>query len=61
MPWCELASAFIYLGDFDRALRLFARGREELDPAFKHINVEPLYDQLRPDPRFQAFLRNAGF
>ncbi len=61
VPWCELASAFIYLGDFDRALRLFERGREELDPAFKHINVEPLYDQLRPDPRFQAFLRNAGF
>jgi serine/threonine-protein kinase len=57
VPYCELAGAYIYLGDHDTALGLFAKGIDERDPAVKHIAVEPLYDRIRADPRFQALLR----
>jgi TolB-like protein/DNA-binding SARP family transcriptional activator/Flp pilus assembly protein TadD len=60
VPYCELASAFIYLGDFESALALFERGFEERDPAIKHIAVEPLYDRIRGHQRFQQLLRRAG-
>ena len=60
VPYCELASAFIYLGDFESALALFERGFEERDPAMKHMAVEPLYDRIRGHERFQALLRRAG-
>jgi len=60
VPYCELASAFVYLGDFEAALALFERGFEERDPALKHMAVEPLYDRIRGHGRFQALLRRAG-
>ncbi|HET6681309.1 MAG TPA: tetratricopeptide repeat protein [Gemmatimonadaceae bacterium] len=60
VPYCELASAFIYLGDFPAALSLFERGFEERDPAVKHMAVEPLYDRIRAEARFQDLLQRAG-
>lgn len=60
VPYCELASAFVYLGDFETALALFELGFEERDPAVKHMAVEPLYDRIRENPRFQDLLRRAG-
>ncbi|HEX9579460.1 MAG TPA: tetratricopeptide repeat protein, partial [Gemmatimonadales bacterium] len=60
VPYCELASAFLYLGDDAAALDLFERGFEERDPAIKHIGVEPLYDRIREHPRFHALLQGAG-
>lgn len=60
VPYCELASAFVYLGDDAAALDLFERGFEERDPAVKHMAVEPLYDRIRAHPRFQALLRRGG-
>lgn len=60
VPFTELASAWIYLGDYDKALLLFERAFNERDPAVKHMKVEPLYDRIRDQPRFQAILRKAG-
>jgi serine/threonine-protein kinase len=60
VPYCELASAYLYLGDDARALELFERGFEERDPAVKHLKVEPLYDSIREHPRFRELLRRAG-
>jgi len=60
VPFTELASAYIYLGDDAKALALFERAFDERDPAVKHMRVEPLYDRLRAHPRFQAVLRRAG-
>lgn len=60
VPYCELASAFVYLGDDAGALELFERGFDERDPALKHIAVEPLYDRIRSHPRFQALMKRAG-
>ncbi|MGH7694843.1 MAG: tetratricopeptide repeat protein, partial [Gemmatimonadaceae bacterium] len=60
VPYCELASAYLYLGDSESALGLFARGIEERDPAVKHLAVEPLYDRIRGHARFQALLARVG-
>ena len=60
VPYSELASAFVCLGDEAAALALFEKGFEERDPAVKHMAVEPLYDRIRGHPRFQALLNRAG-
>ncbi|MEW5916228.1 MAG: tetratricopeptide repeat protein, partial [Gemmatimonadota bacterium] len=60
VPYCELASAYTYLGDHETALGLFRRALDERDPAVKHMAVEPLYDAIREDPRFQALLTEIG-
>lgn len=60
VPYCELASAFVYLGDDAAALDLFERGFDERDPALKHLAVEPLYDRIRGHPRFRALMKRAG-
>jgi TolB-like protein/Flp pilus assembly protein TadD len=60
VPYCELASAYIYMDDFDSALRLFEQAIEERDPAVKHLAVEPLYDGIRHDERFRSLLARVG-
>jgi tetratricopeptide (TPR) repeat protein len=60
VPYCELASAYIYLGDVDTALGLFETAIDERDPAVKHMAVEPLYDRIRAQARFRATLARAG-
>ena len=60
VPFTELASAYIYLGEDDKALTLFERAFDQRDPAVKHMKVEPLYDRIRAHARFQAVLRKAG-
>ena len=61
VPYCELAAAYLALGDDATALELFGHAFEGRDPALKHIRVEPLYDRIRADPEFAAFVRRAGF
>ena len=60
VPFTELASAYIYMKEDEKALALFERAFDERDPAVKHMKVEPLYDRVRGHPRFQAILRKAG-
>lgn len=60
VPYCELAAAYIYLGDHDTALGLFERALQERDPAVKHLAVEPLYDRIRANARFRALLERVG-
>ena len=60
VPLTELAGAWVYIGDDEKALSLFERAFDERDPAVKHMKVEPLYDRIRTHPRFQAVLRRAG-
>jgi tetratricopeptide (TPR) repeat protein len=60
VPYCELASAYIYLGDHETALGLFQTAIDQRDPAVKHMAVEPLYDGIRSNPQFQALLAQVG-
>ena len=54
--------AFIYarLGEKDLALEWLQKACEEPSLQVIHLKVEPVFDSLRPDPRFQALLRRMG-
>jgi hypothetical protein len=53
------ALAFIYVGmdDKGRALDILERGLQQRDNFMTHLKVEPLFDNLRSEPRFQELLR----
>ncbi len=55
--------AFIYgeLGEKDRAFAWLERGYRERDAAYSALNVDPCWDPLRSDPRFQDLLRRMNF
>jgi len=46
--------------DHDRAFELLERAFDEHDPRLSHMNVSPIFDCLRPDPRFRALVRRIG-
>jgi serine/threonine-protein kinase len=58
----DLKAAYIYvaLGDRDRAFWHLERDLELRDPELPYINVDPVFDPVRNDPRFIALLRKIG-
>ena len=57
----SIASAYARLGDHDRALAWLDRHFAERGPSIRGLKVQPQWDQLRGDPRFQELLRRARF
>jgi TolB-like protein/DNA-binding winged helix-turn-helix (wHTH) protein len=53
------ALAWLRVGDRERALSSLERLQEQGGPWIRTIKVEPRWDPLRADPRFQALLRKA--
>jgi tetratricopeptide (TPR) repeat protein len=50
-----------YLGfDHDRAFELLEKALEERDPRLAHINVSPVWDGVRSDPRFAVLVGRMG-
>ena len=50
-----------YLGfDQDRTFELLEKALEERDPRLAHINVSPIWDGVRADPRFAALVSRMG-
>jgi serine/threonine protein kinase/Tfp pilus assembly protein PilF len=56
-----LADDYVRLGDKDRAMEWLEKGYLERASGIPYLKVEPLYDPLRSDPRFQDLLRRVGF
>ena len=56
----NVAATYVQLGDNDRALQYLDKAREAREYRLAFLNVEPNLDGLRPDPRFQAFVRRLG-
>jgi serine/threonine-protein kinase len=54
------ALIYIGLGDRDRAFQWLEKACEERDPWLAWLNVEPVFDSLRSDPRFPRLLRRVG-
>src|SRR5262249_138533 len=52
--------AIIYtgLGDKDRAFEWLEKAYEERSQALVHLKSRPMFDSLRPDPRYTELLRN---
>ncbi len=55
--------ALIYNGldERDKTLTWLERGYKERDPKLVFLRVEPKWNNLRTDPRFQDLLRRVGF
>ena len=46
--------------DHDRAFELLEQAFAEHDPRLAHMNVSPIFDCLRADPRFRQLVRRVG-
>lgn len=57
----NMAVLYTKNGDRDRALESLNRAYEEREGSLVNLNVDPFWDELRPDPRFQDLLRRVGF
>lgn len=57
----RFAPVYVALGDRDQAFLWLQRGVRQRDPALPlELNADPLYDGLRPDPRFARLLKQVG-
>jgi TolB-like protein/DNA-binding SARP family transcriptional activator/Flp pilus assembly protein TadD len=56
----ELARVHVGLGDIGRALQLLEQGVAAGASIAIMLNVEPAFDPLRKEPRFQALIRRLG-
>ena len=57
----ELAALYIGLGDKESALQSLERAYAERDPRLDELKVEPYFDSLRSDPRYQQLVTNMHF
>lgn len=52
--------AYMKLGENDQAFRGLDRLADAKDPSTRSLNVDPTFDGLRSDPRFQRLLTRVG-
>ena len=57
----ELAILYTALGDREKAFVSLEKAYTERDFKLNDLKVEPAYDPLREDPRFQELLKKVGF
>jgi TolB-like protein/lipoprotein NlpI len=56
----QIAEAYAYRGDKDRAFEWLERARRQRDPGLAGLRKDPLLPNLRDDPRWNAFLHTMG-
>ena len=57
----NIAQIYNGLGERDETFSWLERGFEQRDPKMVFLKVEPKWNNLRDDPRFQDLLRRVGF
>ena len=57
VPPVDLAELFATAGEHERALEWLERGFEQRDPNMPFVDVQPHFDGLHDDPRFQDLLQ----
>ena len=53
----RIAQLYAHAGEKDRGLEWLEKAYEGHAPQMVYLNVEPIWDSLRDDPRFQDLLR----
>ena len=61
IPPYNIAMIYNGLGERDKTLAWLERGIEERDPRMTFLKVEPKWNNLRSEPRFQDLARRVGF
>jgi adenylate cyclase len=56
----QVAEAYAYRGDKDKAFEWLERARRQRDPGLGNLLKDPLLENLRNDPRWNAFLHTMG-
>lgn len=57
----QIAEAFAFRGETDRAFEWLERAYEQRDPGLPEMRTEPLLRSLHGDPRWQKMLEGIGF
>ncbi len=57
----QIASVYAQWGDVDNAMSWLERGYVIRDPGLQFLGVTFLFDPIKDDPRFQAFLQKMNF
>jgi TolB-like protein/Tfp pilus assembly protein PilF len=57
----QIAEVYAQWGDADNAMSWIERGYNIRDPGLQYISLDSLFDPIRDDPRFQAFLQKMNF
>ena len=60
VPACEYVTAYTLLGEKEQAFAWLNKAVQERNAFVLVVKVNPIYDNLRDDPRFQDLLRRAG-
>jgi len=60
-PPTNIAKYYAYAGDKDKAIEYLQKAYEDKDSGIVHIQVDPDWDTLRSDPRFQSLLTQMNF
>ncbi len=61
VPPYQIALIYNGLDERDKMLELLEKDYEQHDPKMIFLKVEPKWNNLRDDPRFQDLLRRGGF
>jgi predicted nucleic acid-binding protein len=61
VPPYNIAMVYNGLGKHEEARAWLERGYREREPRMVFLKVEPKWNNLRDDPRFQDVLRRVGF
>ena len=56
----DLALAYAGLGENDNAFKWLDTALENRSGSFNELNADPIFDRLRPDPRFASLVRRMG-
>jgi TolB-like protein/DNA-binding winged helix-turn-helix (wHTH) protein/tetratricopeptide (TPR) repeat protein len=59
-PPVLVAGVYMRLGDKERALQWLDKGFQERDDLMINLNVDPVFDGIRTDPRFRDLVRRVG-
>ncbi len=57
----RIADLYAYAGKHDKALDWLEKAFEDRAPSLQYLKVEPGYDGLRDNPRFQAIVKKMNF
>jgi tetratricopeptide (TPR) repeat protein len=61
VPLADMALVYASLGDKDQAFELLEKAYEEREAWLVALRVDPVFDPLRSDPRFQDLVRRMNF